>query len=294
MIIVLKGADFSANNIGKIDIPRELTAGQKAMLASYSKELTYEQKMAFGTFMDALDDGGITPKIKVLCMPILAGDKSEAFVNLASTTYGKEIDLGASEYYGMLDDGIASISEELGVVEQLNLPSAAGLDFSNIHLLCASNTEYKVFPNESAPCVGMLNPSATNFIQFDHKVTTDGVGCCYSSRAQVGSVSFTDLYNVNTFNVQARGKILYGITIEDGTFTLLGDVENSQSYVPVANQSVLAESKVSADFKYNGYRQARFKAPHWIISIGEGLTLDEAEVMKTAMLNFLRAFGKVE
>lgn len=122
MIIVLKGADFSANNIGKIEIPRDLTEKQKQMLANYSKNLSYEQKMAFGTFMNTIDDNGITPKIKVLCMPILAGDKSEAFVNLVKSGYGKEIDLGASEHYGMLNDGIGNLETETSISEGLTLP----------------------------------------------------------------------------------------------------------------------------------------------------------------------------
>ena len=106
MIIVLKGADFSANNIGKIEIPRDLTEKQKQMLANYSKNLSYEQKMAFGTFMNTIDDNGITPKIKVLCMPILAGDKSEAFVNLVTA---RRLTLAQANITGCLTTASATL-----------------------------------------------------------------------------------------------------------------------------------------------------------------------------------------
>ena len=90
MILVLKGADFSANNIGKIDLPRELSDFTKAALsASGNTSLSDEQKLALDNFfinIGAVSNTGIWRKIKVLFLPILAADKERAFTNYVGNT----------------------------------------------------------------------------------------------------------------------------------------------------------------------------------------------------------------
>lgn len=54
MILRLNGADFSANNIGKIDIIREITSDTKKLLSNFSREFTDEQMFAVQDFINGL------------------------------------------------------------------------------------------------------------------------------------------------------------------------------------------------------------------------------------------------
>lgn len=79
MIIVLPGADFSENNIGTIQLIRELSPEVAEILSHYSRALTDSQKFAFQDFYDALISEGIWSKIENLFIPALASTVAEAF-----------------------------------------------------------------------------------------------------------------------------------------------------------------------------------------------------------------------
>ena len=79
MIIVLPGADFSENNIGTIQLIRELAPEVAEILSHYSRALTDSQKFAFQDFYDALIREGIWSKIENLFIPALASTVTEAF-----------------------------------------------------------------------------------------------------------------------------------------------------------------------------------------------------------------------
>lgn len=85
MIIVLSTADFSANNIGQISVPRELTAFTKnAIKVSGNTSMTEEQKLALDDFfinIGASDNSGIFSKLEVLILPMICTDVTKAFTN---------------------------------------------------------------------------------------------------------------------------------------------------------------------------------------------------------------------
>lgn len=82
MILRLKGADFSANNIGKIDIIREITSDTKNLLSNFSKTFTDEQMFAVQDFISGLKDNGIWSSIGKLYIPVMCGSLSECGYNL--------------------------------------------------------------------------------------------------------------------------------------------------------------------------------------------------------------------
>ena len=59
MILRLSGADFSANNIGKIDIVRELSEDTISLLSNFTREITNEQRFAVQDFINGLKSNGI-------------------------------------------------------------------------------------------------------------------------------------------------------------------------------------------------------------------------------------------
>lgn len=79
MLIVLKGADFSANKIGVISIPRtSLNVTTTAILAAYTKVMTVDKQNAFDDFIIGLKNSGIWNKIAFAYFPFLANSVTEA------------------------------------------------------------------------------------------------------------------------------------------------------------------------------------------------------------------------
>jgi len=86
MVIKLKDADFSANNLGRITIDRELTPDAVAVLSHYTKSLTKLKQLAVDDFIANLKSSGIWTKFSMLQIPILANSVSECFYDIISGT----------------------------------------------------------------------------------------------------------------------------------------------------------------------------------------------------------------
>lgn len=113
MIIVLKGADFSANNIGKVQVTTELHPYTKAAIdASGNTSLTGEQKSALnGLFLAMGVDGSNTvmSKIRKLYLPIICGDVSKALVNYTTSAFENDKVLSA-DYWTIRNNGLVGKS----------------------------------------------------------------------------------------------------------------------------------------------------------------------------------------
>jgi hypothetical protein len=72
MIIKLPNADFSANNIGTVDLRTEVSASTQALLDYYGKTWTLPQQFAIEDFLVKLNGYAFKSKIKKLVLPILA------------------------------------------------------------------------------------------------------------------------------------------------------------------------------------------------------------------------------
>lgn len=95
MIVSIKGADFSADNLGKVTIPRNLRAfTTAAILASGKTDLTESQKYALDDFFRAIGAGEvgdtIASRLKYLFIPIIAGDLSKALINYKDAGFNVE------------------------------------------------------------------------------------------------------------------------------------------------------------------------------------------------------------
>lgn len=94
MILRLNGADFSANNIGKIDIIREITNDTRELLSNFSREFTDEQMFAVQDFVSGLKNSGIWSAVGNLYIPVMCGSLSECGYNLKTgkndVTFGSD------------------------------------------------------------------------------------------------------------------------------------------------------------------------------------------------------------
>lgn len=108
MILILKDADFSANNLGKVELPREVSNFTlSALAASGNKSLTGEKVLALDTFFSnigAISNSGIWPKLKLFTLPLIAGSLDKALVNYKDNSVIYSVD-GA---YWELVNGVLS------------------------------------------------------------------------------------------------------------------------------------------------------------------------------------------
>lgn len=89
MILVLRGADFSANNIGKVTFGFDERT--KLIMSKYGRDFSTEEGVAIQAFMNGLDSSGILPKLSGLYMPAFASSLDTAFVNLADAEFNTDI-----------------------------------------------------------------------------------------------------------------------------------------------------------------------------------------------------------
>lgn len=84
MIIKLSRADFSANNIGKYEFPKELSKFTLDAIAASGKVMTDEQKYALEDFFSsvgAIDNSGIWTKLDKVYIPFIGADVTKGLVN---------------------------------------------------------------------------------------------------------------------------------------------------------------------------------------------------------------------
>lgn len=91
MLIVLKDADFSGNNIGYVEVPIEVSSETKNILNLYGvSELDddyLKKAKALQIFRSDFRKLGISNKVKGLFVPVLAKNTDTAYLNLASETF---------------------------------------------------------------------------------------------------------------------------------------------------------------------------------------------------------------
>lgn len=94
MILVLKDADFSANNIGQVDVDRELNAYTLAAIAASGNDsLTDTQKFALDDLFLAMGVDGsnqVMSKIRKLYLPMIAGSVGNALINYTTDDFVKD------------------------------------------------------------------------------------------------------------------------------------------------------------------------------------------------------------
>ena len=103
MIIKLVGADFSANNIGKVALKREVSDATKSLLSNYTRSLTTKQQLAVEDFILGLKSNGLWASIGNLYIQALAGNLNETMFNIKTETKDTT---PSSEYYLLENNGL--------------------------------------------------------------------------------------------------------------------------------------------------------------------------------------------
>lgn len=86
-ILVLKGADFSANNVGQITLPEDMHEFTRKIFLHCKRFSVYsKQAEVINDFICYLDDEGLLEHIGMMIAPWLSSDVNEAVYDLVSDT----------------------------------------------------------------------------------------------------------------------------------------------------------------------------------------------------------------
>lgn len=155
MIIRLSRADFSANNIGKYEFPKELSQFTLDAIAASGKVMTDEQKYAmedFFTSIGAIDNNGIWAKLDKVYIPFIGADVTKGLMNYKTNNLDNTLNA----------DNLTLVNGGVKVKGSSNLNSA---DANNIVDNYVWNWESKsVFMLNTEPLV--LDGSITSIYQL--------------------------------------------------------------------------------------------------------------------------------
>lgn len=112
MIFIVKGADYSANNIGHIDIKRELNQFTlDAIVASGNESMSTAQKIALDNFFESVGAFGtrseVWSKLDRVYIPFLCNSLDKAVLNYKTNLVDRSL---SAERYKMRNKGITGLS----------------------------------------------------------------------------------------------------------------------------------------------------------------------------------------
>lgn len=159
MVIVIKNADYSANNLGKVNIKRVLNPFTVAAInASGNQLIKSEQKVVLDTFFEnlgAFDNTKLWKKIKVLMMPMLSLDLAHSMVDYTDNEVKV---VPNSTYYEQVQDGLHGIATERNFVNN-------ACQFESNKIVSSSNYSCVLLgtPGAVATDLGYTNGSLDTF-----------------------------------------------------------------------------------------------------------------------------------
>lgn len=271
MIIKLNGADFSKNNIGKIEFKKELSAETLALLGNYTKVLSDTQKYAFQDFIVGLKQNNIWANIGNLYLPILAGTLSESMYNVK--TNKNDVMLN-SLAYSLDEKGIKSIGTSTSNVAKINYNGSQ----LNFHGLLYNTTPYDTL--------------TTSEILYANAVSTQNIQCVITTSFGMDiktNNNIAVIVNTGTLRKECGFKgVIQGTAGNIG----VGFVEDTLSLNPISTDNTYTDFPIG--ILSNPAIVARASASTYgIISFGNALTLQQLTIYKSLADKFMSNMGIV-
>lgn len=261
MILRLSGADFSSNNIGKIQVIRELKNETKQLLSNYTKELTEVQKYAVQDFVDGLKEKGIWQYLGNLYLPILANGLEEAMLNVK--TLRNDYNNPDSTYYKL---GIKGGLTTANTIE--NIPTSNRITVSlnasqlNHHVMAYPLQVFNDSGDEGLFWLSGHNAQRSVELKFKRWKTnsSDGNKLIFDQSGQPV--------------VNANGNVLVGLDfLTDKPYAINGTVANSLytgGYNEILADNTYTNEPVHILTNYN----TRAKNEYGLISLGTGIPVE--------------------
>lgn len=298
MLIVLKDADFSGNNIGHVEVPIEVSSETANILNLYGvSELDddYMKKAkALQIFLSDFRKLGISDKVKGLFVPVFAKSTDTAYLNLASETFDIATVKEQTDELELTSSGIKSI----GTTMPLNLNGIFdNLYTDDFHFLqvCGKKDGNNYMHN-----LYVLSPNANTNAPFIFHTFGDGGFVPESSNFRIGQTTAEWVQSSALYLHQMPVRRLIGISItpESECFTCFKPERTNNVAGSNKDMTNYAEWKsrqlLSPNITIKGYRNGSLNSSVPFLSIGNSLTDEEIIEYDRIVIKMLNTLGTFE
>ena len=283
MILKLSGADFSANNLGVVQVQQDLLPyTEAAILASGNAQMTEPQKSALDKLFRAMGADGsnnVMSKMRKIYLPILCGgDVTKAMINYADSSYPNDKVLDATKWtyrsHGIV--GLASSGNNI----TLTLSQPLLTDNFSCFVLKTEKMEYGVADashgiilrgkTSTSKFLGLTNPSNSS----DHITSLGSYGLEWYPG---GWRKVNDAVKTSTINFGSDGCDVCGI----GTWLA---TTHPSSYTDMSGES-------SQTLYVFGLASMNTAKAYGVAIIGEAVTLEQAKLITQRIDELYDAFN---
>lgn len=288
MRIILQGADFSANNIGKVTVVTEKAAAYSTLMG-----LTGTKKTAIEEFISNAETAGYLSKITRLYIPGATTDLTKMFANIVTQNFTVDVNPSSSKFAAGQTGGIYNT----GLDTALEIPIQADqLTGDSFHVLQGyidngvDATDSDVIKYRVPP----FNWSTTNGVRMNYTRNTGGIipegrvaGRQFnSSPADVWGFQTDAQASVSIKN--SSGKLVGAVGFNiNGTSAVLGNGNE------LTSQSGYTQAYVTEKVMINGYANDMnyMLNPLCVFSCGKGFTKAEFLAYKALMDKLIADLG---
>ena len=280
MIIILNEADFSANNLGQVEVETDIMDFTKnAILASGNASMTGEQKSALDNLFKAMGVDGsndVMSKMVKVYIPMLANDVSKALVNYADEDFTVDLALNSANWK----------FQNRGLI---GLASGQNITLTNNSVL--NTTNYSCFVLRTAKMVTGVADGSKTLVLRGKITTTKFLGPSYNSASSNNyiqmnnygakwmpdTIKTADDISTNVFmykdsTCRYRFGKTWGIQSSPGTLTdMTGETQQNLYCFGVSDMNMAM--------------------PYGVAMIGEGMELEVAQNIAEKIDNLANAFG---
>lgn len=300
MIIILKNADFSENNIGHVEVPIEVSSETANILNLYGvSELDddyLKKAKALQIFRSDFSKLGISDKVKGLFVPVFAKNTDTAYLNLASETFDIATIKEQTDELELTSRGIKSI----GTTMPLNLNGV----FDSLY---TDDFHFLEVCGESEPIGSMyslyasMSNGATNLGFPVHTSSVNGTGYVPNSsdfRIFQTTATWVQSSSIYLNKMPVRRLIGLSITPDSECFTCFNPERTNSVAGSIKDMTNYAEWKsrhlLSPNITIKGYHNQALKSSAPFLSIGSSLTDEEIIEYDRIVIKMLNTLGTFE
>lgn len=298
MLIVIRNADFSANNIGTISVPAELNAFTKAALAaSNNNGLAIDKKQALDTFFKEMGAFGsqsnLWSKFDMVYLPFVVSGMEYSLMNYIDNT---TVVTPNTSYFSKVNGGIKPIADFKDDAYKLKISSDYVFDYRNKSTLFLATENINTDSSFNYAGVVCQYSGGASFKRWG--VQNSGAHAPYDvilpltfidNNFQSIASNDSDFYSRGT-NIDVRGISCNGTNVyfmsNNGIIKSSAVKSGADSYAstvvgPVYYNSELASGAIG--------QHAKYKALGGLI-IGNYLTGAEMQTVRTSLMKLYNAF----
>lgn len=299
MLIVLRNADFSENNIGHVEVPIEISSETANILSLYGvSELDNDylkKAKALQIFLRDFRKLGISDKVKGLFVPVFAKSTDTAYLNLASETFDIATIKEQTDELTLTPIGIKSI----GTTKPLNLNGVFdNLYTDDFHLLQIVGEATPIDGSICSLYVG--NEGISTNINFNYTPYGDTGYTVTGSNFRIGATTAEWRQSSSLYQYAMPVRRLIGISITPTStyFTTFkperinneaGSILDMTNYVEWKSRKLL-----SSNISIKGFRNLSLTLPVPFLSIGSSLTDEEIIEYDRIVIKMLNTLGTFE